>query len=266
MIARQFDSVAEIQSAFNVLMKNYMIAAIPLIALVLCIAVFGFAFVIAGGTALLAGGLSGGLSDLSDNPMALVPMITAAAGWFAIACLVAFVIQFIALGAASSAAESAWQSGAADVSAGFARALGKVGDLILYGIVFCIIMAVIGWTVLGALALFFLMLYTVPAIVVGGESAFAAMGTSWNMATKNAGPTFAAFIGIILAWIVVFIVDMVLGHIPILGWIVQLVLNALLGGFAALVVVRFYDLLRGTAMATAVAPTAPPPPPPTPSS
>jgi len=46
--------------------------------------------------------------------------------------------------------------------------------------------------------------------------------------------------------------------------IISLALNGLLSAFAALVVVRFYDLLRGSATATVVAPTAPPPPPATP--
>jgi hypothetical protein len=258
MIARQFDPVAELQSAFSVLMKNYMIAAIPLISLILCLAVFAVAFAIGGGAALMAGALT----DLNNNPMALVPILAGMAGWLGIAALVACIIQFIGLGAAAAASDSAWRSGTADVSDGFTRALAKVGDLILYGIVFGIIVAVLIWTVVGAIAFGFFMLYAIPAIIVGGESAFQAMGTSWNLATKNAGPTFAAFIGMILAWFAVVIVNLIVGHIPVLGWIVQLALNALLGAFFALVSVRFYGLLRGTATATVVVPAAPPPPPP----
>jgi hypothetical protein len=97
-----------------------------------------------------------------------------------------------------------------------------------------------------------------PAIVVGGESAFQAMGTSWNLATKNFGATFAAFIGIVLVAVVAMVVNAVLHYIPVLGWLASLALNGLLSAFGALVVVRFYDLLRGSATATA----APPPPPP----
>lgn len=262
MIARQFDPVAELQSAFSVLMKNYSIAAIPLVALIACVAVFAVVFGIGGGAALL----TGAFTDLSSDPTKLLAVFAGMGLWLGIAALVAGIIQFIALGATAAASESAWQTGTADVGGGFSRALGKIGELIFYGILFTIVMAVIGWTVIGAIAWAFLMLYGVPAIIVGGESAVGAIGASWNMATKNAGPTFAAFIGIILMWIVVVIVNLVIGHIPILGWIVQLALNSLLGAYVALVVVRFYDLLRGTATATAVAPAAPPPPPPTPSS
>lgn len=261
MIARQFDPVAELQSAFSVLMKNFGIAAIPLVAIVVCIALFGTVLVIAGGSALMAGGLA----DLNNNPMALVPIITASLAWFGLALLVAFIIGIVANGAAVSASESAWQSGTADVGGGFSRALAKAGDLVVCAIVLGVIFIAISWTVIGPLAEFFLMLYVLPAVVVGGESAFQAMGTSWNMATKNAGPTFGAFIGIILTWIVVFVINAVIGHIPVLGWIVSLLLNALLSAYVALVVVRFYDLLRGSATATVV-PTSPPPPPPTPTS
>lgn len=260
MIARQFDPIAELQSAFSVMMKNYSIAAIPLVALIACVVVFVIVFGVGGGAALL----SGAFTDLNSNPAALVPIIAGMGMWLGLGVFVACIIQFIALGATAAASESAWQTGTADVAGGVARALSKVGDLILYGIVFGVVMTVIGWTVIGGLAWAFLMLYAVPAIVVGGESAFAAMGTSWNVATKNAGPTFAAFIGIVLMWIVVLIVNMVIGHLPIIGWIVSLILNSLLGAYIALVVVRFYDLLLGTASATAVAPVAPPPPPTTP--
>ena len=260
MIARQFDPVAELQSALTVLMKNYSIAALPLVALVICIALFATVLVVAGGTALL----SGGFSDLSGNPMALVQLITASLAWFGLVGLLAFVVSIIANGAAVAASESAWQSGTADVGGGFSRALAKFGDLVILAIALGVMCIVIGWTGIGLLAIGFLMMYTLPAVVVGGESAFQAIGSSWNIATKNAGPTFAAFIGIILAWVAVFIVNMIIGHIPILGWIVQLVLNSLLSVYISLVTVRFYDLLRGTASAAVVAPAPPPPPPPTP--
>jgi hypothetical protein len=260
MIARQFDPVAELQSAFSVLMKNYSIAAIPLVALIVCFTLFGTVLVVAGGTALL----SGGFTDLSSNPMALVQVITASLAWFGLVGLVAFIISMVANGAAVAASESAWQSGTADVGGGFSRALAKLGDLVVLAIALGFMCIVIGWTGIGLIAIGFLMLYTLPAVIVGGESAFQAIGTSWNMATKNAGPTFAAFIGIILVYFVGLIVNMIIGHIPILGWIAQLVINALLSVYVSLVTVRFYDLLRGSGLPMASATLAPPPPPPTP--
>jgi len=259
MIARQFDPVAELQSAFTVLTKNYALAVIPLVAGVICAALLATVLVVVGGGALFAS-----MSDMSNNPMALVPIITASLGWFGIVGLVVFVIALIGDGAAVAAAESAWSTGVADLSGGFNRAMSKLGDLVVAAVVLCLICAVIFLTFIGPLILVFLMLYVLPAIVVGGESAFQAMGTSWNMATKNVGATFAAFIGIFLVGIVVTIVNSILGHIPVLGWIIALVLNGLLGAYGALVIVRFYDLLRGSASATAVPTSAPPPPPPTP--
>lgn len=257
MIARQFDPVAELQSAFSLLFKNYTLAAIPLVALIVCIALFAIVAIVVGGTALLAS-----LGSLQSNPMALWTVLAASLPFFGLAGLVAFVVAVVADGAAVSAAESAWKSGVSDLSGGFARAMGKLGDLVVAGLVLCIIAIAIIWTFIGPLALFFLMLYVLPAIVIGGESAFQAMGTSWNMATKNAGPTFAAFIGIVLVSVVGAIINSILGHVPILGWIIALVVNALTGAYAALVIVRFYDLLRGSATATVVPTSTPPPPPP----
>ena len=262
MIARQFDPIAELQSAFSLLFKNYALAAIPLVALIVCFALFGLVAIVVGGSALLAS-----LGNLQSNPMALGSIIAVSLPFFGLAALVAFVITLIADGAVVSAAESAWKSGVADVGGGISRSLAKLGDLIVAGIVLGIICVLIAITFVGPLALIFLMMYVFPAIVIGGESAFQAMGTSWNMATKNAGPTFAAFIGIVLVYIVGWIIQAVLHSIPILGWIISLVVSGLTGGYAALVVVRFYDLLRGTATAAAM-PTSTPPPPsmPTPSS
>jgi len=260
MIARQFDPVAELQSAFTVLTKNYALAVIPIVGLIVCLALFAIVAIVVGGSALLAS-----FGSLQNNPMAIGTILAASLPFFGLAALVAFVIALIADGAAVAAAESAWSTGVADVSGGFSRAMSKLGDLVVAAVVLCLICAVIALTFIGPLILLFLMLYVLPAIVVGGESAFQAMGTSWNLATKNVGATFAAFIGIVLVGIVVGIVNSIIGHIPVLGWIVALLLNGLLGAYGALVVVRFYDLLRGTATATAVpTSTAPPPPPPTP--
>lgn len=256
MIARQFDPIAELQSAFTLLTRNYSIATIPLVALIVCFALIATVIGVAGGGAILAS-----MNDLSSNPMALVPIITASLAWFGIAGLLAFIVWLIANGAAVAASESAWQSGTADVGGGFNRALSRLPDLILAAIVLGVICIAIAWTIVGGLALLFFMLYVIPAIVVGGESAFQAMGTSWNMSTKNAGATFAALLGIIIVAIVAMIVNAILSHIPVLGWIISLLINALLSTYAALVVVRFYDLLRGSATAT-----APPAPPATPTS
>ncbi|HEY7994279.1 MAG TPA: hypothetical protein VID24_08720 [Candidatus Eremiobacteraceae bacterium] len=253
MIARPFDPVAELQSAFTVLFKNYALAVIPLVALIICFALFAIVAIVVGGSALLAS-----FGTLQNNPTALWTILAASLPFFGIAGLVAFVIALIADGATVAAAESAWSTGVADISGGFSRAMSKLGDLVVAAIVLLIICAVLAITFVGPLILLFLMLYVLPAIVVGGESAFQAMGTSWNLATKNFGATFAAFIGIVLVAVVAMVVNAVLHYIPVLGWLASLALNGLLSAFGALVVVRFYDLLRGSATATA----APPPPPP----
>jgi len=255
MIARSFDPMAELQSAFNILTKNWMLAAIPAVGLLICFALFAMVFMASGGFAIL----SGGLNDLST----LFSVLAGALVGVCIAALVSIVVMSIANAAVVVAAKDVWDGRTPDYGSAVSRALSRVVDLFLAGLVIAIIAVAISWTFIGPLALLFLMIYVGPAIIVGGENAFAAMGTSWRMSTQNAGPTFGAFLGILVIAIAGGIVNAILQHIPIIGVIIALLINGLISAFAALVVVRFFELLKGgVAGSPLVAPSSVPPPPP----
>jgi len=254
MIARSFDPMAELQSAFNILTKNLSLVAIPAIALLICFAVFALVLVASGAGAIVASGLN----DLTT----LMSVIGGAIVGLCIAALVAIVVTSIANAAVVVAAKDVWEGRPPDLGSALNRAMSRIVDLFLAGLVIAIICIAISWTFIGPLALLFLMIYVGPAIIVGGESAFTAMGTSWRMSTQNAGPTFAAFLGILVLGIACAIVNAILQHIPILGVIISLLINGFLSAFAALVVVRFFDLIRSNATGSAMAtPTSAPPPP-----
>jgi hypothetical protein len=253
MIARSFDPIAELQSAFNVLTKNWVLAAIPTVGLLICFALFAMVFMASGGFAIL----SGGLNDLST----LLTVLGGALVGVCIAGLISIVVMSIAHAAVVVAAKDVWDGRTPNVGSAITRALSRVADIILAGFSIAIICIAISWTFIGPLALIFLMIYVYPAIIVGGESAFAAMGTSWRMSTQNAGPTFGAFLGILVFWIAGAIVNVILQHIPIIGTIASLFLNGFISAFGALVIVRFFDLLKaGTAGTQMVTPSSPPPP------
>ena len=259
MIARQFDPVAELQSAFTILTKNLTLGAIPLVGCLIAGAIFVAFLFGTGASALIASGL--------NDPTAWGAMIGGALFTFSIAALAAGIILLISQAAVMAASEAVWEGRPPDIGAGVSRALGRVLDLFLAGLVLCIIAIAISWTFVGPLALIFLMLYVAPAIVVGGESAFSAIGTSWRLSTQNFGPTFAAFGGVVLAGIAGGIVNAVLGHIWIIGWIGILLVGGFVGAYQALVVVRFYDLLKASAPPLASTPPvaySPPPQPPPP--
>ena len=257
MIARSFDPMAELQSAFNILTKNLSLAAIPTIGLLICFAVFAMVLVASGAGAIVASGFNDVTTLLSVLGGAIIGVCVAA--------LIAIVVTSIANAAVVVAAKDVWDGRPPDFASAVSRAVSRVVDLFLACLVIAIICVAISWTIIGPLALLFLMIYVCPAIIVGGENAFAAMGTSWRMVTQNAGPTFGAFLGILVIGIAGFIVNAVLQHIPILGVIISLLINGFISAFAALVIVRFFDLLRANATGSAMAtPSSSPPPPPPP--
>ena len=58
------------------------------------------------------------------------------------------------------------------------------------------------------------------------------------------GPSALAFIGIVVVNILGGLVELLFQHLAVLGHVVNVAVGGLLSAFAALVVVRFYDLLR----------------------
>ena len=238
MIAQTFDPYAELQSAFNVLKQNFSLASIPIVAWIINACVFGAALALAGVPAAVLFG-----SGMWTFP-ALMSVLMGALLWFSIAAIVMGVVWLVAHGAVIAASQSLWEGRQADLSAGVSRALARLVDLLVAGLILAVIAVAISWTVIGPLALFFLMMYVAPAIVVGGEGAIDAIGTSWRLSTQNANQTFAAFIGIVLAGFVVAVIHAVLTHVWIIGWIVEALVSGAFGAYVALVVVRFYDLLR----------------------
>ena len=255
MIAKSFDPMAELQSAFNTLTKNWMLVVIPAVGLLICFAMFAIVLLVSGAGAII----SGGLNDLST----LLAVLGGALLGVCIVGLLSVVVMSIANAAVVVAAKDVWDNRPADFGTAVSRALGRFVDLFLAGLVLAIIAVAISWTFIGPLAMIFLMMYVGPAIILGGESAFAAMGTSWRMSTQNAGPTFAAFLGILVIGVAGAIVNAILQHIPILGVILALLINGFISAFAALVIVRFYDLLKSGVTGSQVVSSAPPPPPPT---
>ena len=252
MIAQTFDPLAELQSAFNLLTKNFSLASIPIVAWIINVCLIGAAVGLAGAPAAVLFGAN------AWSIPALISVVMGALLWFSVAAVLMGIVWLVAHGAVIAASESLWEGRPADIGAGVSRALSRLVDLFFAGLIIAVIVLALLWTVVGPLAVIFLMMYVGPAIVVGGEGAIEAIGTSWRMSTQNAGQTLAAFVGIVLAGIVVAIIHAVLTHLWVIGWIVEALVSGAFGAYVALVVVRFYDLFRNAPRASA----APPPPPP----
>lgn len=259
MVNRQFDALAELQSAFNVLSKN-LVLAIPtaLVALAAALlAIFAVATVFA---SLLGAGVLTGSAPGAIRP-GVGALLAGGGGLLLLVGLVVLVLLgILAQAVVMAGAERVWHGEPADLTHGIARAMGKIGPLFLLFLLamivgfICFVIIIIGWIAFIVLGFFFM--YTIPAIVVGNEGVMNALRTSWRLVRENIGPSLSAFVGIILVSAIGAIIDRILLHIPVFGLIINLVVGGLTSAYSALVLVRFYDLLRAQPAIATSGPTA----------
>ncbi len=254
MVNRQFDAIAELQNALSILFKNWVLVVPTAIASLVVAAVAIFLGVATFG-AFSLGGLMGGFHAGAALGIA---------GSILLALFVMICAYLVAAAVVIAAAENIWHGQPADLAAGLSKALGMLGGLIvllLVWLVVCILCvplflaAGLGLLILAVLG--FLWMYALPAIVLGGESPFAALRTSYHLVRSNFSPSLTAFIAIVVVNIIGLIINHIFHFIPPLFLIASLVISGLTSAYAALVVVRFYDLLRGASHAAhSTGPTA----------
>ena len=256
MAVRQFDPMAELTASFQLLTKNWMLAA-PLLAVTIVVVIIIF---VMGGASLLTMGGAGLLAN--NNPDAAGGAFLAGlGGLFAslgVAIAVGALLGIVANAATCAAADDAWNGRPVDLSAAIGRGLAAFLNVLVFCIIVAIPCIILGITFVGPIVIAVLMMYGIPAIVIGGQNGIGAIGESYRVVTKNFGPSAMAILGIIAAAVVTFIINAILGHIPIAGLIISAILNALVSAFAAIVLVRFYALLRGNASPMISTPAPPP--------
>jgi hypothetical protein len=258
MAVRQVDPMAELSSSFQMLLKNWILAA-PALAVSLVVLVI---ILVMGGASLLALGGAGMLANNNPNAGAGAAMagLGALFGTLGLALLVGVVLGIIANAATCSAADDAWNGRPINLGVAVSRALGMFVNLLIFILIVGVACAILAVTFVGPIAVAVLMMYGLPSIVIGGQSGIGAITESFQMVTKNFGPSAMALLGIIAAAIVVGIVNVIVGHIPFIGMLISAVLGALVSAFVAIVTVRFYSLLRGSGgMAVSTAPPMAPP-------
>jgi hypothetical protein len=246
MVNRQFDAVAELQNALSILFKNWILVVPTALASLLAAAVAIFLGVATFG-AFTLGGLMGGFH--AGAAMGIV-------GSILLALFVMICAYLIAAAVVIAAAENIWHGQPADLAAGFSKALGMLGGLIvllLVWLVVCIIclplsiLAGLGLLILAVLG--FLWMYALPAMVLGHEAPLAALGTSYRLVRSNLSPSVTAFVAIVAVNIIGLIINHIFHFIPPLFLLASLVISGLTSAYAALVAVRFYDLLRSASPA-----------------
>ncbi len=254
MVNRQFDAVAELQSAFNVLTKN-LVLAVPTALVSLAGGLFAVFMVAAVMASIMGAGVVSGMGGPSGGmrPGLMAGLLTGGGLMLVLFFVILVLLGILAQATVMAGAERVWHGQPADLMAGVSRAMSKIGPLFLLFLIgliigfVCFIIIVIGWIAGIVLAFFFM--YTIPAIVVGNQGVMDALRTSWRLVRENIGPSLTAFLGIIVVSAIGAVINRVFLHIPVVGLIVSFIVGGLTAAYSALVLVRFYDLLRGQASA-----------------
>jgi len=146
-------------------------------------------------------------------------------------------------------AEDAWQGRAIDFGAALKKTLLKTPVLVLLFACIVLLAAIpvaLSFVLIGIpmlIVLGFFLIYALPAGVVGSESAIGAIGASFRLVRENLAPSLAAYAAMMAALMIGRTVDATALHIPIVGLIATFFVGGATSAYAALVAVRFYDLL-----------------------
>lgn len=244
MVIPRINVVAELQAAAELLLARWTLA-LPTAIASLAVGVFVVAVVAAVIASVIAAGALAGHTG----------GIAAFVGVGALSALATAVVLVLLVGFAQAvviaAAEDAWHGRSPDFRAAIMRTLGKSPTLIalfVLVLLLALIPIMLSFVVIGLpllLALSFFLMFALPAVMIGNESAPGAIATSFRLARANLGPALAAFAAILVATAIGRIADATFLHIPLLGLIVTFFVGGLTAAYSALVSVRFYDLLRG---------------------
>jgi len=142
------------------------------------------------------------------------------------------------------AAEPCWLGQDPAWDRGFNRAAGKLVTLAAYVILVFLMTIVSIITIVGPIVIAFLTMYGPAYILFGNRSATAAIGDSFRLASENITPTLILVLAFIVVYMMGFIVNLVLGWLPIIGLFVGLAFQWLFSAYIALAIVRFYDILN----------------------
>jgi hypothetical protein len=245
------DSGTELQRAFDILVKNWMLALPTAIASLA--ALFFVAFLVASIAASVIGlGVGSEGRHLGLGAALFGAGTFAALGGFIAIVVLSMVAQAVVV----HGAEEAWLGRPVDLVASLGIAVARLPALIVSGIAIMLIMLIpiaLSVVLIGiplVIVAGFFLIYVLPAIVIGNEGGLAAIGTSFRLTKSNAGPSALAAVAMILAIIVAQIINVSLGHVPVLGWLAAFLVGGFSSAYAALVAARFYTLLIGTAQPT----------------
>lgn len=96
------------------------------------------------------------------------------------------------------------------------------------------------WFIFPGLFLAFLLMFTLPATVIEGYDPFASISTSFRLAVENVGECFTFFIICLFFLLIGYLIVWLLGFIPIVGIILNIIFLAGLITYLSALLTRFY--------------------------
>lgn len=242
MVAQQFDAARELENAFRALTDRWTLALPTAIASLIIAAIVFFLI----GAVIV----SGVAAAMFGHGAAMLAAIEAGATSVAIAVGAIAIISTIAHAMVMAAAHDVWAGREPDFTAAFRLTINRFPALLIVAFLVALLYAIpvaLSFVLIGIPLLFVLgyfLMYARAAIVIGGEDALTAIGTSFRLASTHTGPSLVAFAGIIAAFIIGRIVDAFTIHIPGLGLVTAFFIGGFTAAYIALVEVRFYEILR----------------------
>jgi hypothetical protein len=244
MPAPQFDAVKEATDAFALLFKrrNWLLGAPQVAGLFLILILVFVVIAVSAGPQIWRGIISNGAQTPDISPGQIVALALS----ISIGVLLAIAVSMFTYAWTLVAAEPCWLGQDPAWDRGFNRAAAKVVTLAAYVILVFLMTVVSIITIVGPIIIGFLTMYGPAYILFGNRTATAAIGDSFRLASENIAPSLILVLAFIVVYMMGFMVNLVLGWLPLIGLFVGMAFQWLFSAYIALAIVRFYDILNAS--------------------
>lgn len=162
---------------------------------------------------------------------------------WSVAMIVMLTVSSFSYGWTLAAAEPIWEGQDPALERGLRSAAGKIGQLWIFTLLVLLLAALALITIVGPIIVLVLAIYGPAYILLGKQSATAAIGSSFRLSCANLGDTILLALAMFVVGLVFGVTSMLLSFVPIVGSVAGLAAQCLGGAYSAIATVRFYDLL-----------------------
>jgi hypothetical protein len=235
------DLVGHFRIAYESVVRYPVLIAPPLAVGVLGFALLAVVFLVVGGATVM-GGLLGGLQGSGE-------LIAVAGIAGLILAILVFGLVMGLLWLLSSCmvvvmARDALDGREPGLASALSAVLGRMGAVVWASSLVTIIVGVAFlFLVIPGLVAAVLLVFTLPAVLLDGFGAVAAMKHSVAIVRRHVGPVIGFVVGSLLTLVGVAIASWILGFIPFLGALASFVLHGAALSYLTVVAVRFYRAL-----------------------